>query len=249
MNQTDESGAKGQKTKICKLAIASSLFAILGPLVVLVNGPATLYPSSFEDNLSVFVFVVSPLISLVLGIVACWKIYKSRGMLRGYGFSVSGIGLALIGTFFTLVIFYILSDPYCRVDEKMICATNLARLGKAMQAYSGRYEQKYPTKDMWCDLLIERANANEKNFVCRGALEHGDKGRCHYAINPNCAPSSPGNVVLLFETKGGWSQFGGPEILTTEHHDGIECIILFNNGRVRAIREKHLGELKWGNKP
>jgi len=52
-------------------------------------------------------------------------------------------------------------------------------------------------------------------------------------------------MVLLFETKGGWNQFGGPEILTTENHKGKGCNILFNDGSVEFVKPERLGELKW----
>lgn len=42
-----------------------------------------------------------------------------------------------------------------------------------------------------------------------------------------------------------WNQVGGPEILTTEYHDGEGCMVLFNNGRVDYVRTEQLGMLKW----
>jgi prepilin-type processing-associated H-X9-DG protein len=69
--------------------------------------------------------------------------------------------------------------------------------------------------------------------------------RCHYALNPNCGPNSPGDVVLLFETTGGWNQYGGPEILTTENHGGKGCNVLFNDGSVRFVDADELTKLKW----
>ena len=98
-------------------------------------------------------------------------------------------------------------------------------------------------------MLIKYAEVTEDEFICRDALKHGDKGRCHYAINPNCGPNSPPDTVLLFETKGGWNQYGGPEMLTTEHHEGEGCNVLFNNTHVRFIRTEGLSKLKWGEKP
>ncbi len=69
----------------------------------------------------------------------------------------------------------------------------------------------------------------------------------HYAINPNCEPNSPANVVLLFETKSGWNQFGGPELLTMENHNGEGCNVLFNNGRRRFVKPEKLDKLNWGD--
>lgn len=127
------------------------------------------------------------------------------------------------------------------------CAHNLSRLGMAMLVYSEDKNGKYPAADRWCDLLKGYfADDPEKIFVCRGALRKGKKGRCHYAINPNAEPNSLADVVLLFETKGRWNQFGGPEILTTENHHNPEgCNILFNDLQVKFVKPEQLGELKW----
>ncbi|MHC4658614.1 MAG: hypothetical protein ACYS83_05470, partial [Planctomycetota bacterium] len=104
---------------------------------------------------------------------------------------------------------------------------------------------RYPTAHKWCDLVLESDPVVEKQLVCKAATMKGDQGRCHYAINPNAEPNSPGDVVLLFETKGGWNQFGGPEILTTANHSGDDCNVLFNDSRVKWIKAKDTGKLRW----
>ena len=114
-----------------------------------------------------------------------------------------------------------------------------------MQFYASEYDNKYPIADKWCDVLLQRGWAREASFVCKGAFKKGNKEPCHYAINPNAEPNSPGDMVLLFETKGGWNQFGGPEILTTENHKGEWCNILFNDGHVEFVNTEQLGELNW----
>ena len=53
------------------------------------------------------------------------------------------------------------------------------------------------------------------------------------------------HVVLLFETKDGWNQLGGPEILTTENHEGKGCNILLNDGTARFVKTDELSKLKW----
>lgn len=69
--------------------------------------------------------------------------------------------------------------------------------------------------------------------------------RSHFAMNPNCRPDSPPNMVLLFEAKEGWNQFGGPELLTTEHHRGYGCLVINNEGDVRFERPRGFQDLKW----
>jgi prepilin-type processing-associated H-X9-DG protein len=110
-----------------------------------------------------------------------------------------------------------------------------------MQFYASDYNDKYPAADKWCDLLIRHSKVEEKMFVC----PYAEKGRCHFAINPNCKKNSPNDIVLLFETKGGWNQVGGTEILTFENHNGKGCSVLFNDGRVEFVKKEDFGELKW----
>jgi len=106
-------------------------------------------------------------------------------------------------------------------------------------------ENNYPPPDKWCDMLVKYTGEDEKMFKCSSATQSGNTKRSHYAMNPNCKPDSPPDVVLLFETKGGWNQFGGPELLTTENHDGKGCNITFNDGSVNFVKTEELTELKW----
>lgn len=135
-----------------------------------------------------------------------------------------------------------------RGNNTIRCARNLWELGVAIRAYAEEDEDnQYPAPNNWCDLLIKYADVQEKQFICKMAKEAGNTERSHYAMNPNCEPNSPNDIVLLFETKGGWNQFGGVEILTTENHEGKRCNILFNNGSTTFTRKEDLSELKWNN--
>ena len=137
-----------------------------------------------------------------------------------------------------------------RHRNRIRCAENLMMLGKTMIIYACDYDDKYPTADKWCDLLIEYTDVTKKQFRCPG----NRKERCSYAINPNVSAVTHPDMVVLFETKGGWNQFGGPEILTLENHEGQGCNILFNDGTVRFVKPEEtlgfvkpveLGALKW----
>ncbi len=134
--------------------------------------------------------------------------------------------------------------PVCiRLSEyrrRSICEANLVGLGKAMIIYACCSDDKYPTADEWCDLLVEHIKVPEKYFVCPSAGE----GRCHYAMNPNAKLESA-DMVVLSETKGGWNQFGGPEILTFENHKGMGCNICFNSFQAEFVKPEQFGQLRW----
>lgn len=123
-----------------------------------------------------------------------------------------------------------------------------------------RSSENAPVIKAWCDLLKDYHV--EKLLVCPSQRRAGE--RCSYAINPYCEPNSPPDTVLLFETKGGWNQFGGIELASTDNHPyerdrfwGYKirgCNILFNdrsvrfvrNDRnVRFVRKKDFPKLKW----
>jgi hypothetical protein len=124
----------------------------------------------------------------------------------------------------------------------MECASNLERLRNAAQLYTEQFDGLYPTPNKWCDLLLEGNYLKSKRFLRCPAVKGG---RCHFAINPNCSPNSPNDVVLLFETKDGWNQYGGPELLTFDNHKGKNAFVLFNGGFIKFINPEEAGKLKW----
>jgi prepilin-type processing-associated H-X9-DG protein len=159
------------------------------------------------------------------------------------GVVLSSVYVALVGLYVAVLVIASLPPP-----PRMLCGVHLSELGKAMFIYANNNNGKYPTTDKWCDLLIKHADVTEKQFICYGALKQKDKSRCHYALNANCEPNSPPDIVLLFETKGGWNLSGGPELLTTENHEGKGCNVLFNDSHAEFITLKDVPELKWKEK-
>lgn len=65
-------------------------------------------------------------------------------------------------------------------------------------------------------------------------------------MNPRCKRNSPADRVLLFETKDGWNQHGGPELFSFDDHDPRGGLVLLNDGTTRFIRTKEeLKQLRW----
>ena len=130
---------------------------------------------------------------------------------------------------------------------RLVCGSNMKGLHSAMTVYAHDNNDVYPTPDAWCDLLIKHCKVIPNSLLCKGS--DAIDGQSNYAMNPNCQPSSPNDIVLIFETKGGWNQQGGPELLTTENHGGKGSNILFNNGTMKFIRTEELETLKWKAEP
>jgi len=238
---------ENKKPPLSKLAIASlllvilSLFAFIALLLFREN--------HYGEPLSIIgAFAVGLLISsgFALGILAHLKIKKSKGKLRGKAFSTVGF---LLGIF---VVFVILFPPVpshsVYIHYIMSCYSNIKGLDTAVLLYAADHNGQYPSPIEWCDLLKKQENLNDKQFICKSADILGDKGSCHYAMNPNCETDSPADTVLLFETKGGWNQHGGPELLTLDHHHG-KCCVVFNDSHIEIIDTKNLEKLKWNAGP
>ena len=236
-----ETNAQGKKPKVSKLAIVSPLVVLLGYFAGLTLA-GWLKSNRFCALVGSWVYVLSLPVGLIAGIIADSRIHKSKGLLTGRVFSISGTIFALI-----LIVLIMIPPRHPRREYayRIICGVNLRDLGMAMQTYASDYDNKYPTTSKWCDLLLQHAGITEKQLVCRSAFKKGNQKLCHYAINPNCEPNSPDDIVLLFETNGGWNQFGGPELLTTENHRGNVCIVLFNDGHVEFVKPERIAELKW----
>jgi prepilin-type processing-associated H-X9-DG protein len=205
------------------LAIASLVLAILGFVT----------------------FFLTALPAIILGIVGLFKIERSAGQLKGKGLAITGI---VVPTIALPILLGILMPTLARTRQiayRMVCGANMAGLGKAMIEYAGDNKDMYPTSDRWCDLLIKHEpNLTEKIFRCKGAKT----GPCNYAMNKNIeklGANAPPDMVLLFESKPGWNQSGGPELLTTENHRGDGCNILFGDCHAAFVRVKDINDLRW----
>ncbi len=227
-----------KKARTSKLAIATVISGLAASSLVFWTYA---FPSVGDKLTICLASTVWSLVVVALGISSFIHIRKHPSQLAGKGLALSGIGIAAITFVFgSLGVLQGVSELASRIT----CGSQLAGCGAGLATYA-QQEGKYPSSDKWCDSLIDEDYVVEKTLVCHAAYNAGDKGPCHYAINPNCEPNSPGDMVLLFETKAGWNQQGGPEMLTTENHKDKGSNILFNDGTMKFIRTKELETLKW----
>lgn len=143
-------------------------------------------------------------------------------------------------------------------ELRMQCAVNLKDLWYRSRSYhkivmpkdsAGKSEIMYPSPDDWCDAMVgvyESIGMSEKNIMRPHVCPSAGEGKSHYALNPNCKPNSPPDTVLLFETKAGWNQHGGPELFTFDNHEPRGGCVLLNDSTVKFIRTKEeLQQLRW----
>jgi hypothetical protein len=206
----------------------------------------------FNDAFSLIILLTSALVSIILGISGFNEIRKSDAALKGKGLAIAGTTFHSILLILMIVIAVTLQYAGRKHYDIMQCRTHLALLGKSIQYYKNENQGRYPDPNKWCDLLMSECEMARHDFLCKdtGVRYHGQEQtaqpkRCDYAINPNAEPNSRADMVLLFETKPGWNQSGGPEILSTESHKQEGCNILFNDGRVEFVPANQLKKLRW----
>lgn len=133
---------------------------------------------------------------------------------------------------------------------------------------SGRADMIYPAPAYWCGAMVQASRqtlygcdtiygrysiygrSDEEVIsphICPGTGEtKRHLAKSNYAMNPNCKPNSQPDTVLLFETKEGWNQHGGPGLFTFDNHDPKGGCVLLNDGTVKFIRTKReLQQLRW----
>ncbi len=230
----NENGTVVEKARTSRLAIWS-----FGLVVIFIL--AAFFIFVFKPNiLFIFVCLICVPLGIVFGITSIFKIRKSKGQLKGMGFAIGGLTIHLI---LSIVIIYGIVE-LVSIAGRFICYDKLSMLGKSLKFYSEDNRGLYPPADKWCDVLKSEEKIPEKIFACPSG--NTKKGLCDYAMNPDVEPNSSGDVVLLFETKEGWNQHGGPELLITERHGKLKgCNVLFNDGGMRFVEQKDFGKLKW----
>jgi len=151
------------------------------------------------------------------------------------------------------------------LEYRVQCAVNLRDLYHRLRSYNlivVRRENRpsakgvviYPSSTEWFDAITSPSpvpGSLMRNFWASGlrnahVCPSVGEGRSTYAMNPNCRPDSPGDMVLLFEAKAGWNQHGGPELFTFDNHDPKGGCVLLNDGTVKFIgAEEELHALRW----
>ena len=118
--------------------------------------------------------------------------------------------LGIIVIIVLLVSLILMSLPPVPKPDRVMCATNVSALGKAIYMYTSDYDGQYPQADKWCDLLVMNYEVKLECLVCKGS--DAKIGESSYALNKNIAGKNsleiPEDMVILFETNFGKDPLG-----------------------------------------
>ncbi|NLW85108.1 MAG: DUF4190 domain-containing protein [Phycisphaerae bacterium] len=185
--------------------------------------------------------------AIICGVAALLKINRSNGILKGKGLAITGIAVpSIIGVILAAVLPTLITHR-----NVIVCSSNLSGLNTALIVYAAiENEGIIPNADVWCDVLVSEADVSPKSFICPSS--DAVEGQSSYAINRNAAGKRlrdlPADMVLLFEVSPGprrWNPSGGPESITTEHHRGKGCNVLFAGGSIRIVPAARIHTLRW----
>jgi len=124
---------------------------------------------------------------------------------------------------------------HCDVSPKqLVCKGSDAKIGESSYAFNKNLIDKKSTEVPPDVVVLFETNFGKNPAGRQALLAERD---WHKFLD---YPDSEEKVYKLR-----WNQFGGPEILTTENHEGKGCNILFNDSRVEFVKTERLGELKW----
>jgi prepilin-type processing-associated H-X9-DG protein len=196
-------------------------------------------------------FLVLP--AIICGIIALVKISGQRGALRGTGMAVTGIVIPTVMILF-IPIFAMLAGILMpalaktkHIAQRVVCNTNVKGLATAMIVYQNDYDDKFPTPNNWCDLLIQEADVSPKSFQCPLDCE----GAYSYAVNKGLytieTDKLPAQMVMLFESNLGKNAAGGlgNVVLRHDEHGQSGCNIAFADGHVEFVTEDRIPDLLW----
>jgi hypothetical protein len=156
--------------------------------------------------------------------------------------------LAIFTIIFSLFIIHFVVGwlPRMRADHHTsICASNLSSLGKALMLYAQEYNNgKLPAGSQWCDALIKNGTS-QKLFYCPYSHWHEFSYGFNKELENMDINSVPGDIVVLFEIKGGKNISGGQELLMRNKHENYGSIILLGDMHSQFVKKKEADNFRW----
>lgn len=198
---------------------------------------------------------LTPLIGLILGIVAIGKVRNSKGTLVGEGIAIAGTIVSALFLVFGIGMFAgIVIPAFAGAKQRAMaiaCMNNLRQLSLATRLYAGNHEEQFPAATNWCDALKEYVGRNTRVYTCAAA---NSTDACDYAFNAKVAGLDVRNVnpqtVLLFESEAGWNLSGDEEMVVSPPRHRARnrrpsVTVAFADGHVEEVTLDRLPQLRW----
>ena len=135
------------EVKISTLATASFICALCGlvllaPSLVAMGNPRVLNPRLIWVGLTFMLSFVVFVVSFFLGLMGIVQIERSGGRVTGRAFAVGAVLISVFGGL--LPVWSVVMRMPRSAAFRMVCGTNLSRIGKAMLIYANDFEDELP---------------------------------------------------------------------------------------------------------
>ena len=184
-------------------------------------------------------FIAVLLVTFVLGIVSFRKSNKNEAAFANHGYLIPSIIMPIIIVLSTMISLLTINDALGRA---FFSSWELNEIGAVLFDYLETNDGQLSKVDKWCDLLLDKSAKEDEHDVFGNYSDR--KFEFPYALNKHAiglGKKIPDDMVVLFTSRPGWNQVGGPELTKDVRY--IE--VLFGDQHTEQIRKRHIQYLKW----
>lgn len=132
---SQSAGSGTVEVKVSKFAIVSLICGLLTPILIVLAVPLK---STVPIVMGIWIFILA----LICGLRALDQMAVSGGKIVGKGLAVTGI--AITPALSLLILLMIILGTMHSLPPRMICGTNLSRIGKQMLIYANDFDDELP---------------------------------------------------------------------------------------------------------
>jgi hypothetical protein len=215
-----------------RLALASLICGVCGIALV-------------HSRLPTWGLALIGILGLVLGVAAVVQVFRSLGLVSGYGSATLGIILCHL----CVVAVLTRTTPPSHIEVRI--QNNLSQLCKIAMAYAIDHEGRFPPADSWHEVFMAQKYLDDDSVF--KDPRNPDAGRA-YAMNAHLAAvrleqaQQHPRMVAFFECAPGSPPSGGRELLSAEppHRGGY--IMGFVGGWTEWVPAEEVSRLIWDPK-
>jgi hypothetical protein len=223
--------------RLSRMAVASSVLSLFCMVVV---ATGMLAPPT-DSPVTGAILSVAVVLCMIAAFVGFWLAFISIPDLRRNRQSLRGMPLAVFGLSVPIAFVVLCASVAVWAFRTNFRGELLRGVANSLLVYMQDNSGRYPDPNRWCDLLVANADLSPNS------LKH--RGQGCYAFNDQATRSSPNDVVLVFESKPGWNQHGGPELLRLDWYWPHGAFVMHKDFSVDYVWPRDAASLRWSPDP
>lgn len=231
------------------MSVVSLIMALIVTLLLLFECLSCIHLKENAGDFQTFISIVlcyaivfMSFLALMCAVIAIIKIRYGKNHLTGMKQAIYSICITIPCLMVWYALFINIIAP---TREVVICKITLRNITTAISSYTEDHNKQYPAASKWCDLLLSEGYISNKLWL---KCPNEKLGACSYAFNEEAyalGRGVPYSMVLMFESKPGWNQIGGQELLNVDNHEGRGACIAYGDYRIEFVSREKLNKLRW----